>query len=171
MAASDHFPIELLVRAVILVDAHVLLACNNKAEIRHLPGGHVERGQGAREALQREIREELGRDSKIGRFLGAIEHAFEQEGEFKHEINLLFEVTVPGLSIDRVPESPEAKLDLFWERLDTLADCALRPAVLADLLPRWLFGPGSLFGSNIEEPEQLPHGATAGDGVAVIEEE
>lgn len=150
MAESDNFPIELLVRAVILVDAHVLLAGKKDAEVRHLPGGHVEIGQGARGALRREISEELGKTGQVGRFLGAVEQTFEQEGESKHELSLLFEVEVSGLSIEQAPVSPEADLEFSWERIDALGECNLRPEVLAEMLPKWLYGPGSLFASNIE---------------------
>ena len=49
------------------------------------PGGKIEAGESAPDCLRRELREELGLDVEIGRFLGDVAHAYEWG-----EIRLLF---------------------------------------------------------------------------------
>ena len=76
------------VRAVIVRDNKVLLAHTKGAANTFLPGGHIELGEKAEEALAREIREELGEESRTTSFLGAIENSWVQDGVRQHEINL-----------------------------------------------------------------------------------
>ncbi len=90
-----HRPIEIIARGVLIRHAHVLLCRAREAENTFLPGGHVEFGEPAATALEREIREELGINLKAGRFLGACEASFTQKQKPHHEINLVFELAWP----------------------------------------------------------------------------
>jgi 8-oxo-dGTP pyrophosphatase MutT (NUDIX family) len=118
------------VRGIISVEGRVLLAHLIGADNTFLPGGHVETGESAEVALVREIEEEFGRQATIRRFLGAVEHAWADNGQHHHEINLLFEVEVPGLRADQPPASQESHIEFIWSRPEHLEKHNLQPYTL-----------------------------------------
>ncbi len=132
--------IELLARGVLIRDEQLLVCRTGEAEIVYLPGGHVEFGETARAALDREIAEELGCAASAGRFLGAIQNTFIQSRRRHWEINLIFEMTVGGLVAGAAPVSREKHLSFEWVALDSLAAARLEPAVLGECLVAWLRG-------------------------------
>ncbi len=134
--------IEVLARGICSAGDRVLVCRNAGRGIHYLPGGHVEYGEPARVALEREIEEELGLPSHAGDFLGGIEHGFEQDGVSRYEVNLVFVLTVEGLAPDRPPVAAESHLRFAWVPLAELADDTLEPAILRDCLPAWLAGNG-----------------------------
>ncbi len=135
--------IETIVRGVCIKDGLILLCKGKKAELTYLPGGHIDFGESAREALIREIMEELGHCGEAGRFLGCCEHRFVQDGEKKSEINLVFELEIPGLAAVPGPlEAREAWISFLWHPVDGLADSKMEPACLREALPGWLRRPG-----------------------------
>ncbi|MBN1671594.1 MAG: NUDIX domain-containing protein [Kiritimatiellae bacterium] len=130
--------IEVLARGV-CVKRNRLLLCHSKgARNTFLPGGHVEFREPARECLRREIAEEIGLAARIGRFLGAVEHAFRQKGEPHAEINLLFAMTIAQLDPRKPPPAMEKKIEFLWVPLAELAGSRLEPSVLRTVLPDWL---------------------------------
>lgn len=134
--------IEVIARGVCIVDDHILLCHGKRSTLTYLPGGHIEFRETARQALEREIAEELGRASTAGRFLGCCEHAFLQNGKPHAEINLVFELTIPGLAPGAPVEAAEAWIGFRWQPLDELRAARMEPAVLCDALAVWLQHPG-----------------------------
>ena len=141
--------IEVLARGVCVVGGRVLLCHTKGAANTYLPGGHIEFGEGARASLAREVREELGLRSRVGRFLGAVEHTFRQKGKPHCEINLVFELHIPGLRPDGVPPSAEEHIGFRWASLSGLGRAKLEPAPLRSLLPKWLSAPPAGWGSTL----------------------
>ena len=134
--------IEVITRGVCVIDNQLLLCFGRKSGISYLPGGHIDFGETARQALVREIQEELGLASQAGRFLGCCEHCFVQNGEEKSEINLVFELTVDGISPDKPLSATEDWLGFKWHPLDQLATARFEPARLGACLADWLVHPG-----------------------------
>lgn len=130
------------VRGVCIKNNKILLCQNRGSQHAMLPGGHVEYREQAGGALLRELHEELGVPAKLKKFLGCSEHCYKQGRTWIAEINVVFEVAIPGLRADCDPESPEAHLVFFWHPLKALAGSNLQPDVLRTLLPQWRETPG-----------------------------
>ena len=142
----DKHHIEILARGVCVVKGQLLLCHSKQAVNTYLPGGHVEFREQARAALEREIAEELGLRAKAGRFLGCVEHVFRQKGQWHAEINLVFELRIPGLTSATPPPAREEWIEFCWAPLTTLRPARLEPKVLVQQLPRWLESPAGFGG-------------------------
>lgn len=101
-----------LTRALIMDKGKVLVAKAKGASNTFLPGGHIEFGEKAEEALVREIDEELGQDAIVKNFRGAVEHTWMEES-VNFEVNLVFDVEISGISSDEPPSSREGYLSFI----------------------------------------------------------
>jgi 8-oxo-dGTP diphosphatase len=121
-----------IVRGIIRDGDHVLLCKQKNGNYTFLLGGHIDFGEGAKAALAREIKEEIGADVTVSDFRGAIENAWDDHCE----ISLVFDVE-HNLSKDvtPVPASPEEEhLAFLWVHKDDLA----KHNVLPTPLIQWL---------------------------------
>ena len=132
---------EVIVRGVCLRGGRVLLCAPADGARAYLPGGHIEPGEGARDALVREMREELGLEASAGAFLGAVEHHFGEGEHAVFEINLLFAMELPA-SVE-VPVSAEPWISFFWCDLPALGHSRLEPWPLRTALPRLCHAPAT----------------------------
>lgn len=144
MAVGRRKEIELIARGVLAVEGSVL-ACRSKgASNTYLPGGHVEFGETAAQALAREFFEEAGIRIRVGAFLGAVENLFDQDGERHCEVNLVFAVASDEVSPDAPVPSQESKISFSWQPADRLDECRMEPKVLHRLVPQWIAGGASV---------------------------
>ncbi|MBT3193501.1 MAG: NUDIX domain-containing protein [Verrucomicrobia bacterium] len=130
--------VEVIARGVCVKGGKVLLCQSKKAKIAYLPGGHTEFKETARTSLEREIVEELGLPSKAGRFLGAVEHSFKQRGKRHCEWNIVFALEIPTLELEKEVVAAEDHIMFWWCAIEELKQARIEPAVLCDLLPKWL---------------------------------
>ena len=135
--------IEILVRAVIEDAGRFLLARSRGAWNTFLPGGHPEPGESLVDALKRELDEELCVTCSVERYLGAVEHTWDDDQGRHFELNHCFAVSAPDLPRERPPTSMERGLEFLWAPSEGLAEARLEPAPLVDILPRWREGSGS----------------------------
>jgi ADP-ribose pyrophosphatase YjhB (NUDIX family) len=82
--------IEAIARAVIIEAGHVLLCQHSRKGYCFLPGGHIEFGETAPQALARELVEESGVRIDVADLLALEDHAFRQRGKRRHEFNFIF---------------------------------------------------------------------------------
>lgn len=134
---SSHTPIEVIARALIRGPRGVLVCQNLKRGYYYLPGGHVEFGEAAAEALRRELLEETGITSPIGPLLLVAEVRFDDAGHLRHEISAMFHVEHFAFPAD--VSSLEPKIAFRWLDLDGLANADLRPACIKS----WVLHGGS----------------------------
>lgn len=135
--------IETIARGICVKNGHVLLCKGRKAGNLYFPGGHIEFGETGAFALEREVMEELGLESKAGEFLGCCEHRFIQQGSGEHaEINLVYALDIPGADPSRQAVAKESWIAFEWMPLDELRDSAVEPAVLRNVAARWLEAKG-----------------------------
>lgn len=144
--------VEVIARGVCIVDGKILLCYGRKSGISYLPGGHVEFGETAREALVREIREEMGCSSRATTYLGTCEHQFFQQGEPHTEINLLFTLEIPALTDTTDPAAEESWIGFRWVELAQLQDASFQPDALIAVLPQWIDHPGGHLESQALRP-------------------
>jgi 8-oxo-dGTP diphosphatase len=130
--------IELIVRAVITRGSRLLLAQPTGRTWYFLPGGHVEPGESAAEALRRELEEELGvSEVQVGSVLAVAENRYADEQGEHHELNLVHRVTIS----EAIGGSREAHLAFRWLELAELGTVEVRPSAMAELLQLGLDGP------------------------------
>ena len=124
-------PIEFIARAVIEEDGKILLCHGLGKPNWFFPGGHIEIGESAPDALLREIEEELGVTGTIIQFLGASENTFELKGEHTQEVNLVFEVT---LDEKKRTKSKENHIEFAWFTREEMKDLLVFPITLRDAI-------------------------------------
>lgn len=145
---KKHETVEIIARGVHVADGRILLCHTKGAWNTYLPGGHVEFGESAGDALLREIKEEMGCSARLIRFLGVVENRFRQKGEWHCEVNLIFQVQIKGVEPDNPPISKEDYIEFLWCAWKSLPKSGLEPFPLRTCLRKWLaLSPGVGWGS------------------------
>lgn len=137
---SLHNPFHHIARGIFIKDNKVLLAKATGYTNTFLPGGHIEFGESAKDALIREIEEELGISSTVDSFLGVVEHKWEKKGIVQCEINQVFAAQSDELITGINPKSSESHLEFFWCDVAELDNKNLQPYPFRNLIKSYLNG-------------------------------
>ena len=126
--------IETIARGVCVRDGKLLLCRAKGGSSTYLPGGHIEFGETGRQALVREVKEELGVESSTGAFLGVVENSFLQHGKPHAEINLVYELKLGAEGGELPPlNAKEDWIEFEWCDLNRLDEANLLPPAFRSL--------------------------------------
>lgn len=129
--------IENIVRALIFRGEknEILLARQKGADYTFLPGGHIEFGETAKQALDREMMEEIGTEGFMGIPLFTIENLFtDADNKPCHEIAIYFTYTFYKRFYSEPVIPAEDHLEMFWAHLEDLHHFNLKPDILTELI-------------------------------------
>ncbi|MDG4515178.1 NUDIX domain-containing protein [Streptococcus suis] len=121
--------------ALLIKDGKIFLTKDSKGRYYTI-GGAVEVNEVAADAVVREVKEELGIDSRVNQLAFVVENQFTHGSLAFHNIEFHFIVE----SIGKMPrEMIEAKLKqpCEWIEIDNLVNLDVVPAFLARELPNW----------------------------------
>jgi ADP-ribose pyrophosphatase YjhB (NUDIX family) len=125
--------------AVIVRDGRVLLHRADYEDFWSLPGGRVEMLEESREALRREMLEELGEEVEVGRLVWVGENFFEFQRADFHEMGMYFEVSLPaGSALVRrteewwAEEDDGVKICFRWFGLEEAPELPIVPGFLRE---------------------------------------
>jgi len=132
-----------VVKAIALIrrqrDGALLVAeaASPSGAVFHRPlGGHVEFGEYALEAVQREFREEIGQVLTSVHLTGVLENIFEWDGATRHEIVFIFTAAFADEAAYEISEQPirdaRGKVRVIW-RLPEMASPPLYPVGVTDV--------------------------------------
>lgn len=123
--------IETIARGICIQNGNVLLCKAKGGSSTYLPGGHIEFGETAAQALIREINEEMGVDATTGRLIGVVENSFLQHGKPHAEINLVHVLNLPkGVAA----QAKEDWIDFEWWPVERLGEANLLPAEMGRIV-------------------------------------
>jgi ADP-ribose pyrophosphatase YjhB (NUDIX family) len=103
-------------------------------ETLFFPGGHLEFGEKIKEALAREIKEELNIKMTKASFIGVVDNVFKVGRDMHHEINLFFKVEVDEVST----YSQEKHIDFALVDKKKLLKTKIYPVVVRKQITKWL---------------------------------
>lgn len=133
---------------VVVHEDRILIVKISPYEFWLLPGGRVEYLETSKEALQREILEELGVSCEIGTLRWVVEDLYPFEGEQTHELCFYYNIafpsdsqivhhTVPWTVEEPAKECESAKtLTFYWLPLKELSSTSLIPSYIKDHLSK-----------------------------------
>jgi ADP-ribose pyrophosphatase YjhB (NUDIX family) len=108
-----------------------------------LPGGHVELGEDSKEAIIREIKEELETDSIIDKELAIVENFYVDKNNLKtHELSFYYlvkpvnfdKIKLENYSRIEIDKGEEKQLNFEWLELKDLMNIDFRPSFLKEKL-------------------------------------
>jgi len=129
---KDQF--EICARAVIRHRGKILVCLAKRDNFYFFPGGHIEFGETAKDALKRELAEELGVKLKKCVCIGTVENIYKEDGQKHHEINLVFDC-----SVDKIhSQSREEHIDFTLLNKNEFARIKAQPFTLHKKVTKWI---------------------------------
>lgn len=124
----------------IVIENGKMLTIKMKNNISYcLPGGHVELGEDSKEAVIREIKEELETDSTIDKELAIVENFYLDKNNLKtHELSFYYlvkpvnfdKIKLENYSRIEIDKGEEKQLNFEWLELKDLMNIDFRPNFL-----------------------------------------
>lgn len=129
---------------IVMRDRHVLVTHSVTEQHWYLPGGRVEWGESTRDAVAREIVEELGVAGEVGELAIVLENFFSYGGHRWHELAHYYPVILPSSfpfrddgEVCHRSRDGDADIEFKWVSVDALADHGFQPSGLRHELRSW----------------------------------
>ena len=134
MSSNNGLTFMYRVGAIAVHNERLLVEHDAEHRLCFVPGGRVEYGENAMQALAREVREELGEEATIGRLALVTDNLFELDERRYQEIALYFLIEfAPGSTLldrDGPFEGNEPGTVFQWIPLDAVEQANLFPTLL-----------------------------------------
>ena len=117
----ENYKLNIRVAGVLIHNNKVLTHKDVNKDHYALPGGRIQIGENSKEALRREIQEELGKEIEIKQYIATIENFFEMDNKKYHEIFFIHKaefVNDEDKKIEYIMYNMEGKEYLRYEWLD-----------------------------------------------------
>lgn len=88
----DDYKLNIRTAGIIIHENKILTHRDVNKDHYCLPGGRVQIGENSEETIKRELKEELGKEIEISKYISTIENFFEMENKKYHEIFFLYQV-------------------------------------------------------------------------------
>ncbi|HEP1818561.1 TPA: NUDIX hydrolase [Streptococcus suis] len=121
--------------ALLIKDGKIFLTKDSKGRYYTI-GGAIAVNETAQDAAVREVKEELGVDSRVNQLAFVVENQFTHEGIDFHNIEFHFIVEPIGEIPEKMIEG-QLKQTCEWIDIDKLVNLDVVPAFLAEELPNW----------------------------------
>ncbi|WP_105125006.1 NUDIX hydrolase [Streptococcus suis] len=121
--------------ALLIKDGKIFLTKDSKGRYYTI-GGAIAVNETAQDAAVREVKEELGVDSRVNQLAFVVENQFTHEGIDFHNIELHFIVELIGEIPEEMIED-NLKQTCEWIDVDNLVNLDVVPVFLAEELPNW----------------------------------
>jgi len=125
--------IEFIARGFIVKNNKMLLCKRKDRDYYFFPGGHVEFGEFAKDALIREIKEEIGAEVINCDFIGIAENVFKDNDKQLHEVNFVFQTEISETKADAL----EDHLEFRWINTDEISKTEVLPTSLKEKFFEW----------------------------------
>ncbi|OHV34395.1 MULTISPECIES: NUDIX domain-containing protein [Pseudofrankia] len=137
---------EIGARLLVLYENRVLLASHRGQTWYFLPGGRVRPGETVEDALRRETDGLTGLEVGALDFVGCTEQTHTEDGAVLQELIVVFAAPLPWAA-QIISNDPGVHLASI--AVEDLAGLELRPAVLKELIERWVAGRRPLWRSTL----------------------
>lgn len=135
----EDYKLNMRAAGIIIHDNKILVHRNINSDHYALVGGRVQIGENSSQTVKREMKEELGKEIEIKKYIATAENFFINKGQKYHEILFMYEVEFVDLNDQKIKEpmkNLEGKdyLHYEWLDLDKLDEYNILPAVVKDIL-------------------------------------
>lgn len=135
----DDYKLNIRTAGIIIHENKILTHRDVNKDHYCLPGGRVQIGENSEETIKRELKEELGKEIEISKYISTIENFFEMENKKYHEIFFLYQVEFKNeddKKINYTMHNIEGKeyLQYEWIDLNDIDNYNLLPICLKDIL-------------------------------------
>ena len=122
----------ILARGIIFDKDYILVVKAKNADNTFLPGGHLGFNENLKQALNREIMEEIGIDCRINNYIGCIENQWTENNIVNQEINHIF--LVDGINKNMEINSKEEHLEIYWIKIKDMEKENLLPYSMREII-------------------------------------
>ena len=137
---DDEFSFKVRVSGIMCIDEKILTVKIGDNEFYCLPGGHFEIGEDSKDALKRELKEELGYEIKPIKFIGVIENFFKEKNKIFHELGFYYiieAININDVNLKNYTKIENDKgilknLDFKWVDLKDFKNIEFYPEVLKE---------------------------------------